>query len=513
MRTGPVLLALAALAVADDDTGLLVGRILAATEPADRKRLVDALVAAKPDPREVARLFALGRAYAADVPTGWLERTVTGPDGKERDYLLFVPEGYDPLKRYPLLLDLHGGVSRTPAPDHAALADGDGVAVYAAQKGGFLLAIPAGEKGAEWWTDVGMGNVLGVLAETKRLYSVDEDRVFAAGFSDGGSGSFFLALAAPTLFAGVIPLNGHIGIAQAGGLQIHLRNLVNVPIYAVNTTEDQLYPSAAVRPAMEAMKGLGVPLTWREIAGYGHDPSYVPEEMPAIAEWLKERRRDPHPKVVVWEGAAPGRVRWLAVTALGERKGAGFPDVNPKLPPGRVRIGVLIDQAFEGPGVRVEEVQDGYPARTMGLEQGDILVAFEGEDIGDITDLQSMLREKKFGDAFKLRFQRGAETIEKEGRFPDERPEDAFRRGKPSGAIRAEANENVVDVRADGIAAFEIYLGEPLFDLGKPVVVKVNGEVVHSGAVAPDLRFLVEQAAADDDRTMIYLARLKIALE
>ncbi len=512
MRTVPILLALATFAVADD-TELLVGKILAATEPSERARLVEALVAGKPDPREVARLFALGRAYAADVPTGWLERTVTGSDGKERDCLLFVPEGYTPEKRYPFLADMHGGVSRTPPLDHAGLEQMKFFwAEHAAEKD-FILAIPAGEKGAEWWTGVGSGNVLSVLAETRRLYNVDENRVFATGFSDGGSGSFYLALAAPTPFAGVIPLNGHVAVAQAGGLEVHLRGFANVPVYAVSTTDDQLYPSAGMKPIIDAMRELGAAVTWREIPDFGHDPSYLPGERPAIAAWMAEQRRDPHPKAVVWEGAGGGRVRWLRVTAVGGRKGAEFPDVNPKLPPGRIRIGVVIDQAFEGPGVMVTEVQEGMPAAALGIEEGDILVGFDGKEIGDITDLQGMLRGKTFGDAFKLRLQRGAETIEKEGRFPDARPEDAFRRGKPFGTIRAEAKDNVVDVRADGIAAFELYLGEPLFDLSKPVVVKVNGEVVHSGVVPMDLKFLAEQAATDDDRTMIYLARLPITVK
>ncbi|HEX5137225.1 MAG TPA: PDZ domain-containing protein [Planctomycetota bacterium] len=510
MRTVLLLLAFHALAVADD-TELLVRKILASTDAADRARLVETLVAGNPDPRDVAKRFAAGREYASDVPTGRLERTIVGPDGKERDYLLFVPEGYVPGKRYPLLFDLHGGVSRTPAPDHEALAEGDGVGAYV-EREGFLLAIPAGEKGAEWWTDVGMGNVLGVLAETSRLYNVDENRVFATGFSDGGSGSFYLALAAPTLFAGVVPLNGHIGVAQAGGLQVHLGNLVNVPVYAVNTTEDQLYPSASLRPAIDAMKELGVPITWHEIKGYGHDPSYVPEEMPAIAAWLKERRRDPHPKTLLWEGAAPGRVRWLAVTEIGERKGDEFPDVNPKLPPGRVRIGINIDQAFEGPGVLVAEVQDGYPGKAMGLEQGDILVAFDGTDIGDITVLLALLKAKSFGDTFKLKIQRGAEILEKEGKFPDAHAEEVFRRGRPFGTIRALAGNNEVDVRANGVKAFELYLGEPLFDLNKPVVVRVNGKTMHEGVVAPDLRFLVGQAAADKDRTMVYLGRIRLTV-
>jgi membrane-associated protease RseP (regulator of RpoE activity) len=239
----------------------------------------------------------------------------------------------------------------------------------------------------------------------------------------------------------------------------------------------------------------------------------LPEERPAIRAWIESTRRDPHPRRLVWEGAAPGRVRWLVVTQLGDAaKEIDFPDVNPKLPPGRPRIGVMIEPEFEGPGVKLKEVEEGMPAAKLGLKVGDILVGFDGTDVGTMQDLARGLRAKRPGDGFRIRFRRGEETLEKEGVFPEARAEPALRRERPYGTLEAEVKEGVVEVRARGIRAFEILLAEPLFDLSKPVVVSVNGEIVHSGVVAPDLRFLAEQAAADGDRATVYLARLRIAL-
>jgi predicted esterase len=514
MRTAALaLFCLSAPAFAGDPPREIVRKVLAATDAAERAKLVDELVAAKPDPREAAKWFAEGRAYAADAPKGWLDRTVRGGDGKERPYILYVPEDYTPEKRYLFLVDLHGGVSR-PLLGHRELEQMTAWADLAEDEG-YFLAVPAGERGAEWWTAVGSGNVLSILLETRRAYNVDENRVFVTGFSDGGSGSFYLALTAPTPLAGAVPLNGSLPVAQAGGLQVHLRNLVNVPMYAVNTANDQLYPSVGMKPLFDALKELGARVTWRDVEGHGHDLGYLPEERPAIAAWMWDLRRDPQPRTVVWEGTAPGRVRWLAVTELGKTATeAPFPDVNPKLPPGRVRIGVVIDQAFEGPGLRVAEVQDGMPAAGIGIQAGDVIVGFDGKDVGELPQLAGLLRAKSFGDAFTIRLRRGEETVEKEGKFPDARPEEAFERGKPCGSIAAEVKEGaVVDVRASGVRAFELYLGEPLFDLAKPVTVRVNGETLHSGVVAPDLRFLAEQAAIDGDRTMVYLARLKVSVK
>ncbi len=268
-----------------------------------------------------------------------------------------------------------------------------------------------------------------------------------------------------------------------------------------------------MKPLIDALKELGARVTWREIAGFGHDPSYLPAERPAITEWIEGTRRDPQPKSIVWAGTGPCRIRWLNVAELGDtRNDADFPDVNPKLPPARVRIGVVIDEAFAGPGVLVSEVQDRSPGAAAGVSAGDVLLKLDGTAIGDMADLLGALRGKKPGDGFKLRLRRGEETLEKEGKFPEAGPGDAFRRGEPYGSIQAEVKDNVVDVRARRIRAFDLLLCEPLFDLSKPVVVRVNGQTVHSAVVAPDLRFLAEQAAADADRTMIHLARLRIEL-
>jgi len=286
---------------------------------------------------------------------------------------------------------------------------------------------------------------------------------------------------------------------------------VNVPIYAVNTENDRLYPPASMKPIIDALTGLGAPVTWRVIAEFGHDPSYVPGERPQILAWIAGTRRDPQPKRIVWEGTGSCRVRWLNVLDLGDAKdGADFPDVNPKLPPGRVRIGVVIDQAFEGEGILVQEVQKDMPAGAIGIEPGDIIAGLDGAPMRNMEELQRALGGKKFGDAFRISIRRGEGTLEKEGRFPDASPQEAFRREQPYGSIEASATDNLVDVRARGIRAFDVYLSEPLFDLSKPITVRVNGRTAYEGIVEPDLRFLAGQACADGDRTMVYLARLRI---
>ena len=71
---------------------------------------------------------------------------------------------------------------------------------------------------------------------------------------------------------------------------------------------------------------------------------------------------------------------------------------------------------------------------------------------------------------------------------------------------------NAYDVTCRGVAAFELWVGVGTVDLAAPVVVRVNGVEAFRGVVAADLGFLLERAAADDDRTMLYAARLPVTV-
>jgi pimeloyl-ACP methyl ester carboxylesterase len=415
-----------------------------------------------------------------------------------------------------LLVDMHGGVGRPEALTHEELDQMKFFWGKQAEEHGFFLALPSGQTGAEWWTEVGAGNVLAILDTVKREYDVDENRVFATGFSDGGSGCYYLALTHPTPFAGFVALNGHPSVAQLGGLQGHVGNLRNTPIYAVNTENDSLYPSKGLAPFYAALANLRAPVVYRDLPGWSHNPMYLEGEngeRPRIWNWIEGVRRNPRPERIWWAGAAgaPSRVHWLANVRVGETESdADLPDPNPDLPPGRPRIGVQVDQTFAGPGVKVSEVIENTPASAIGLEPGDVIVRMGDEEIPDLRALRAALGRLEPGRTFEMTITRPGMTIRKTGRFADAEPRPVFRRGRPSGNIEATARGNVFEVRSAGITAFDLYLDEAMVDLDEPIVVKVNGQVAFEGRVSRDLRFMFERAARDNDRTTLYAAKLTV---
>jgi membrane-associated protease RseP (regulator of RpoE activity) len=268
-----------------------------------------------------------------------------------------------------------------------------------------------------------------------------------------------------------------------------------------------------MRPLAEAIRELGAPFTWREIAGFGHDPRYLPEERPAIARWMEGVRRDPHPKRLVWEGAegAPARVRWLRVLETGEAGGdADFPDVNPPIAPARVTIGVVIDQTFAGVGVKIQTVQAGTPAEAAGLAAGDVIVGLDGAPIRAMGDLRAALGPEKSGKAFRIQGRRGEESIEKEGAFAPLVPQPVLTRESPWASLEATVEGNRIDVRSRRVLAFEVLLADALVDLAKPVVVTVNGTKLHDAVVPPDVEVTLRQWLEDEDRTTVYRSRLAV---
>jgi glyoxylase-like metal-dependent hydrolase (beta-lactamase superfamily II) len=98
----------------------------------------------------------------------------------------------------------------------------------------------------------------------------------------------------------------------------------------------------------------------------------------------------------------------MGETTIGAEKRDNWPFVDhvraargePPIP--RPWMGVRLDQEFEGPGLRVEEVPAGTPAEAAGVLAGDVLKRFGEIDLGGYEDLATLLRGVKPGDRAPL---------------------------------------------------------------------------------------------------------------
>ncbi len=75
-------------------------------------------------------------------------------------------------------------------------------------------------------------------------------------------------------------------------------------------------------------------------------------------------------------------------------------------------IGVRLDLRYTGDGALVQSVTSGGPADEAGMQDGDVIVAFEGQPIATSDELVVQIRSKSPGDEVTLTVERDGERID-----------------------------------------------------------------------------------------------------
>lgn len=174
-------------------------------------------------------------------------------DGQTRSYRLHVPFGYSSNNVYPLVLLLHGGggnarqIERTTGMSEKSDKEGF-IAVYPDGTGrvenvyvwnsGFCCA-SAYEDNVD---DVGF--IKALINEVKSSYAIDPDRIYIAGFSNGGMMTHRLGSELSDLVAAIAPVSGAYGgkfLAISPSYTIP-EPADNVPVIAFHGREDEVVP-------------------------------------------------------------------------------------------------------------------------------------------------------------------------------------------------------------------------------------------------------------------------------
>lgn len=325
---------------------------------------------------ELARLKA-GRSYKAEAPGVRTLETIV--NGTRLDNTLIVPDGYDPAKRWPLRVQLHGGVGRLPPQQGGSQARA--LATNRIPSDGELVLQPRAYATAQWWERSQVDNINGLIEKVKQAYNVDESRIYLTGISDGGTGVYFFAMRSATAWSACLPLNGHPSVLAnpdvgADG-DLFVSNLVNCPLYLVNGGKDRLYPAASVAPLVDMIKRAGVPVLFNVYPEAGHDTSWWPEERPKFEAFVRAHPRPAYPDRISWATERTdryNRFRWLVVDRLAARPSDGqFDDVNSFRIPGREIL--LYSRSRQWGRVDVARSANTFTATTRGVEQFTLLLS------------------------------------------------------------------------------------------------------------------------------------------
>lgn len=197
-------------------------------------------------------------------------------------YRILYPENYNKSEKYPLFLFLHGSGERG-SDNNSQLVHGSKLFTDSLNRKLYpaIVVFPQCAKNGYWVEikdrkdgfDFGdarkptpqMQMVIRLLKELQKTEAVDKKRVYVAGLSMGGMGTFDLICRYPRKFAAAVPI--------CGGVELNrLKKAVKVPIRMYHGGADNVVSPEHSRNAYIELKARGAQNTELFIfPGVGHD--------------------------------------------------------------------------------------------------------------------------------------------------------------------------------------------------------------------------------------------------
>lgn len=268
-------------------------------------------------------------------------------DGTLQPYALAVPRAYDGKTPWPLLVALHGAGSdhRQNLARAFGVRGSDDDAVFqdaAFANAPMLVVSPLGRGEVMGYHGLGEDDVLRVLADVRRAYNVDPDRIFLTGLSMGGGGTWHLGLRRPDLFAALVPVCGVVDprkwierrdreLYDDAALELQLpiglaENALNQRVFVYHGDADTVVPvddSRRLVKRFQALGWLGKTVRYVELPGVAHNAWDTAYRDGNVFTLLAGISRDPFPARVVFKTSSLRyqQAYWLRVDRI-ERGGA-----------------------------------------------------------------------------------------------------------------------------------------------------------------------------------------------
>ncbi len=248
-------------------------------------------------------------------------------DSLEVTYTIQLPPGFDYHKRYPVIVILHGAVLMNPIfPD---ILDSTKIDFFGrkfiktASDFGMIAIFPTSTRKYNWMVpDSGFTIVTDIIREVKRMYNIDDSRVYVSGHSNGATGAFSYLIKAPSIFAGFSGLNNNPKVRTGGTF---LKNAINRSFYNVATENDYYFPFEAHRTLQGLSKKLSI--DWKNMEVNGNrehsylivaDDSITNRVYKDLFAFVLAKKRNPFRSNLYWEcdDIKYGRCDWLETTIL-----------------------------------------------------------------------------------------------------------------------------------------------------------------------------------------------------
>lgn len=250
-------------------------------------------------------LLMAGQLLAQDYSL-FEKKEFTNKKGETLPYRILYPENYDPAKKYPLVLFLHGAGERGN-DNEKQLLHGVKVFLEAQYRTQFPCIVVAPQCPAEsYWGSVkfertkypldldfnyqydittGLRLAIELTRSVIKEAAVDKKRVYITGLSMGGMGTFEAVYRFPKLFTAAVPVCGGADVAAYGKKQ------ARIPFRIFHGEVDGVVAADHSRAMYARLQALGAQVQYKEYPGVNHnswDYAYIE---PDLLPWLFAQHR------------------------------------------------------------------------------------------------------------------------------------------------------------------------------------------------------------------------------
>ena len=226
-------------------------------------------------------------------------------EGEAYPYQVFLPAGYEPSRRWPVLLALHS--AREYGSDGVRQLEGS-IGPWIRQGRATWPTIvvfpqfprPIYPANLVNFSHLAERVAIAALDSVSREFAVDSDRVYLTGASFGGTTALTMAAREPDRFAAVVPLAGGkcdpcimdaTGAAAGEVLSVVAQRLRRVPIWLFHGGSDDVVDVHQSRDIDAALRQVGAPVRFSELPGVGHGLQPKVYTNPELLPWLLAQRR------------------------------------------------------------------------------------------------------------------------------------------------------------------------------------------------------------------------------
>lgn len=223
-------------------------------------------------------------------------------DDTDQPYGLYLPKNYDSSRRYPLVMMLHGAGSNHRLALRRVFGksnlenetDVEASRYFPAWENfDFIVATPSA-RGTAGYQGIPEQDVYDVLADVKKRFNIDENRIYLTGLSMGGGGALWLGLTRPDIWAAIAPV---CPAPPSGTIDLAV-NALNFPVHFFHGDADPVVPVAGTRKWVADMQDIGIEVTYKEFVDVQHDSWVSAYDAGYIFEWFKDFERVAFPNQV-----------------------------------------------------------------------------------------------------------------------------------------------------------------------------------------------------------------------